>query len=333
MDRPAGPDRSVAARLDLSGLAEAARSYSIATDVVRVELRRTSDSSMAYSGSFPGNLLSDLTGTFVVHAEIPLTISPEQFYLHIDVLNSGTVYYTVDAIVTLIAGLGVSTPPLVPRYVGPGGGADSLVFLLIPPAIIAGDSVLAAAQVFSGGLALSQIPIGYVSSDPSKVRVHPSLLGTAWLVADKSATGTVPITASTPGGLSRSASLTVLPIPLPIPPPPPVLPSALQLVSGDGQRLLVGLLSQPLVVRVLDASGQPYTAGLPVNFGLTGLIPLGTRLTSTRVISDNQGLAQTALLGGAIAGVANITATGEGLTTAPVQFVLTLLPALPLVTQ
>jgi hypothetical protein len=204
------PDSPAGLSLDLAELDAGARAAGVATDNVVVVLRRVADSSVAFKQNYPDDLLGQVTGTRIVRARVPLRVSPEDFLLHLEVVGGGTVYYALDTRVTVIAGVGVTTPPLSLEYVGPGRSADSLAFVLLPPLILPGDSVLAAAVVLERGLPLAGVPVSYSSSDTAMVRVRPSGLGLAWLVAAPDAAGTVSITAATPTGLSRSAGLTVL---------------------------------------------------------------------------------------------------------------------------
>lgn len=212
---PNGPRRTAGLGFDLAAMSGIARASGLTTDSVMILLRHASDSSLAFSGTYPDGLLGEATGTTIIRTDIPLRVSPEDFLLHIELRQDGTVYYALDTRVTVIAGIGVTTPPLTPSYVGPGKNADSMAFLLVPPAIAPGDSVLAAAVLFEKGLGLTGVPVGYVSSDSGLVQVHPAALGVAWLVASAALAGSVTITALAPNGLTRSAPLTVLALPLP----------------------------------------------------------------------------------------------------------------------
>ncbi|HEX5694497.1 MAG TPA: Ig-like domain-containing protein, partial [Arenimonas sp.] len=89
-------------------------------------------------------------------------------------------------------------------------------------------------------------------------------------------------------------------------------PGALELVSGQGQSLLAGQASEPLVVRLLDVGGNPVV-GATVNW-TTSVGGLETTTSST----DASGEASTRLTLAA-AGEAEVTATSP-LATAPVVF-------------
>lgn len=204
------PGGAAGLSLDLAQLAAGARAAGITTDSILVVLRRAADSSLALSRTYPDGLLGEVTGTRVVRADIPLRVSPEDFLLHLELRDGGTVYYALDSRVTVLAGVAIATPALSLAYVGPGKDADSLAFILAPPVILPGDSVLAAALIFEQGRSVVGVPVAYESSDTSLVRVRPAGLGVAWLVAAAPSVGSATITAIAPNGLRQTAALAVL---------------------------------------------------------------------------------------------------------------------------
>lgn len=92
-------------------------------------------------------------------------------------------------------------------------------------------------------------------------------------------------------------------------------PSALRIVSGDDQRADPGdLLSQPLVVQVLDADGGPIPE-TRVEFGFLGEVP-GAAVNPAVVATDAEGRAQAFVRLGTVSGEQLIIARVAG-TAAP----------------
>jgi hypothetical protein len=78
-------------------------------------------------------------------------------------------------------------------------------------------------------------------------------------------------------------------------------PTALAIVSGDGQRADTGaVLEEPLTVQVLDGSSQPLR-GTPVQFSFLGDLP-GAALDPAAVMTDENGLAAAIARLGDVAG-------------------------------
>ncbi len=88
--------------------------------------------------------------------------------------------------------------------------------------------------------------------------------------------------------------------------PRPVQPlvGGMTTVSGNNQTAPVNTTLAPFVVRLTDFDGTPVN-GAVVDFTLTG----AGRLSSTRVVSDTSGLAQTQLTLGSTAGTVTVKAT------------------------
>ena len=122
------------------------------------------------------------------------------------------------------------------------------------------------------------------------------------------------------GGNSARAAVTVLRGALSTP--------RLAVVSGDGQQgTTSSALSQPLVVRALDAGGQPLpNRGIVFTVeGNSGSFPGGRRMAA--VTTDAGGLASIVFTLGARAGVQRVGAQSAGLTST--HFTLTSLPGEP----
>ena len=111
-------------------------------------------------------------------------------------------------------------------------------------------------------------------------------------------------------------------------------PAVLEKVSGDSQQAAPGTpLTNPLVVRVKDASGNPVM-GVLVAFSLSSQSAgaAGASVTPSSCTTDVNGQCQAALTLGSAAGVYTVTATaadasGNPLAGSPVQFQATALAA------
>jgi len=99
--------------------------------------------------------------------------------------------------------------------------------------------------------------------------------------------------------------------------------AALRPAVADTQAGTVGtLLAPPLSVRVVDASGNPVP-GVPVTFTVSS----DATVSPATAVTDDSGLAKTALTFGTVAGQIVVTATDSGVgSVGPVTFVLTATP-------
>ncbi len=298
--------------MDLTGLLRAGGTIPIPLDTVTVELRRQADSSIAYSQQLPIAQVTQSGDSLLIAVELQLRSSPEQFYLFAEARGGGVVYYTVNSVVTVSAGPPSRTAPLTPTYVGPGSNADSVHLQLSAATVGAGDSVLATAIVYAGGAVVPGVPVGIVSTDSLAVRWRATGVDQAWLVAAPGGSGAITITARTPTGLTSNASLGV------------VAPAAnLAKVSGDLQQFAPSQASQPLIVQVTDAQGQPFAGGTNVRFAVTSA-PTGTTIAPASAVTDASGFAQAIVTAGSSAGSVTVTATATGLTPPAVSFSLTI---------
>ncbi|HTS87656.1 MAG TPA: Ig-like domain-containing protein [Gemmatimonadales bacterium] len=311
-DSPLAPGVPMRAPLNLSSLLRAGGEIPINVDTVVVELRRYSDSALVFSHDYPSSQFQQGKDSLAIEIDVQLTSPTEQFYLYCAAKGGGVVYYIVQSVVTATAGGRTTTPPLTPTYVGPGANADSVVLQLAASTVAAGDSVLATATTYAAASVVTGAPVGILSSDSTKVVASPLGLSRAWLHALPATSGSVTITAITPINLTRTASLTIA-----------SAAQSLVKVSGDSQQFNTGQTSQPLVVQVRDAQGQPFRLGYPVQFSL-GSPPSGTTLSATSVTTDTGGYARTTIVAGANAGTAQVSASASGLSGSPVLFFFTL---------
>ncbi|MFQ5705495.1 MAG: beta strand repeat-containing protein, partial [Gemmatimonadales bacterium] len=303
---------AVSAQFDLRGFVAAVQSTPIPADELFVELRRVSDSSVAFADTLnPGAVSSG--DSLVVNATVDLMSNPEQFFLYAELRGNGVVWFSASGTVTASADSVNSPPPIVPDYVGPGAAATSVVITPIDTMVAGGDSVLVTGTVFEGQTAVSGAPVSFASGDTALVR-QPTQVGMnqAWVSTPSNMSGQVTITATAPvtgGSISDSTTIGFY------------APAAqLVKVSGDAQQLLPNAVApQPLVVQVQDASGAPFPMGFPVVFAMASG-PTGTSLSADTVISDAQGTAQVTLTAGSTTGTIQVTATAQGLTGSPITF-------------
>ena len=306
------PGRVVQSQMNIGGLfAVGGGKFPITVDTVIVELRRVPDSTIAFVDTVPSSRLGNNGDSLIISVTLRLDTSPEDFYFRAIAKAGGITYYEASGIVRATAGQSTTTPPLTPTYVGPGAAADSLAFAL-DTTIQIGDSTLLTAVVLQGGAVLSGVPVGLVSSDTTRVKIHrPAALGLeqGWAVAAGTTYDSVTISALTPNGLIKAGRLRFLP-----------RATALAKVSGDAQTISAGAAAPlPLVVQVLDGAGKPYRGHYLVRFLLT-TGPPGTAVVPDTVRTDSLGLAQTILTAGSTTGGVTVTATAAGLTGSPQTF-------------
>jgi hypothetical protein len=313
---PLGP-RSVTAYFDAQGFLQVAQQIPIPADELFIELRRVSDSSVAFSGSTNIDpTATSAADSLVVEVTVELMTSPEEFFLYAVLRGGGVEWFEVRDTVVAFTDQVTDTPPLAPTYIGPGADGTSLIISLTDTTITGGDSILVSGTVLEGQTAVPEAPVGFESSDIAKV-AEPRQQGRnqAWVVAPRNLTDFVTITGT---ALTRTGSLTASGILRFYAPA-----AELIIVSGDGQQVLPGQQApEPLVVQVLDAAGNPFTRGFPVTFALAA-DPGGTTLSAGSVTTDAQGLAQVTVTAGDVTGSIQVTATAAGLTGSPQTFNLT----------
>ena len=312
---PSGPMLPVSAAFDLTGLVRAGANIPIPVDSLRVQLRR-GDSTYAWNSAIWVNAAAIRTNqdTIAITLQVDLREVSETFDFYVGAEGGGITYYEVNGSVTVNANQSTRTADLVPVYVGPGSQADSVTVALSQPSVVGGDSVLASAQVWQGGVVIPNVPVGFTSSDTFKLnQISPVGVDGAWIHPPLTAADSVDIIAETPTGLTDMTRLSFA---------PPA--GQLVLTSGNNQSVAAGAQAgAPLIVQVRDAAGNPYTLGYQVDFAVTSG-PSGTAVAPLTGMTDNQGYAQTILTAGATAGPVQVTATGLNLSGSPVQFAATI---------
>jgi len=200
-DTAIGPGIPAQSSVDLAGLLRAGGPIPIPIDTVLVELRRLTDSSVAFSQQVDVARFQQQGNDLILSIALALRTTPEQFYLYAEARGGGVVYYTVRSTVTAAAGQSTQSPSLIPTYVGPGSTADSVVLTLVPSSVAPGDSALATAVVFDNDAPVAGAPVGIVPADTVTVRRREVGVNSVWLVAPATGSGSTPVTATTPTGL------------------------------------------------------------------------------------------------------------------------------------
>ena len=312
-DTATGPGGQVNGFIDATALLRAGGQVPIPVTEVFVELRHTSDSSVAFSRLLTGNEINQNATSLSVQIRVDLRQSPEDFYLVLQARGGGVTYYEVRSIVTATSGAPTTTQPFTPQYVGPGAsGVDSVVLAISNPYTPAGGTTVATATVYANNAVLPGVPVGFISSDPTKVPTPVNNgLSQAVILAPPTGDDSVVITAVTPvlPAVSDTATFHYVPV-----------AARIVAVSGDAQSGLIGtVFALPLIVEVQDAGGAPYRGGYPVTFGVASG-PGGTSVAPTTITTDLTGQAQTVVTAGNSAGALSVTARATGLTGSPLTF-------------
>lgn len=239
--------------------------------------------------------------------------SGEQMHLTLDYLNAaGTVVFEGGPILITAAPApadGSLNPPVqVPiAYIGPGSNAASVAISPHGGTVVAGAGFsFTAVAKDNGGQPLAGTPVVWSSLDPTVANVTSAGAGTGTAFG---ARGTARIVAQLLTGPADTVQLFV------------TLPATqVAAASGGGQTGVAGAaLAQPLVVKVSAADGIG-AAGVTVSFAVaTG----GGSLSSTSVVSDANGLAQTTWKLGPAAGLQSVSAGAGTLANSPVTFTAT----------
>ena len=201
-------------------------------------------------------------------------------------------------------------PVIALEYVGPGAAARAMtvspVDLTVPGNT---DAILTAIAIDSAGNPISDLLVGWTSSDSAVATVRA--VGPIATVRGTGRRGAVVITATSPNGLVGRARLSMLPA-----------AARLVVVSGDAQSDIAGrLLAQPFVVELQGADGGPIP-GATVSF--RAATPGGVA-TPGSAMTDAAGRASVSLTLGRTAGTYSFEAATPPLS--PATIVATATPA------
>ena len=221
-------------------------------------------------------------------ADVTLRALVETLTVHLELRGGGVALFSGTRALELRAGRPGPPQQIAVTYTGPGSTIAALT--LTPP-----DTVLSFGNAFrfrvsardSGGSAVSPFYVAWSSSDTTVLRVNAAGLARA-----PQARALVYVRAHTPTGIADSTPVTVIPA-----------PTLLSVVSGAGQRGVVGLaLALPFRVRVTAADGLGVK-GIPVLFRALGGLPGLGGVADSLVVSDTGGYAETIATLGTVAGV------------------------------
>src|SRR5436190_22175989 len=231
-------------------------------------------------------------------ADVTLRALVETLTVHLELRGGGFALFSGTRALEVRAGRPGPPQQIAVTYTGPGSAIAALT--LTPP-----DTVLTFGEAFrfrvsardSSGAPVSPFYVTWSSSDTTVLRVNAAGLARA-----PRARALVYVRAHTPTGIADSTPVTVIP-----------LPTLLSVVSGAGQRGIVGLaLSLPFRVRVTATDGLGVK-GIPVLFrALAGATGLGG-VADSLVVSDTGGYAETVATLGTIAGLQGFRASALGL--------------------
>ena len=221
-------------------------------------------------------------------ADVTLRALVETLTVHLELRGGGFALFSGTRALELRAGRPGPPQQIAVTYTGPGSTIAALT--LTPP-----DTVLTFGDGFrfrasardSSGAPVSPFYVTWSSSDTTVLRVNAAGLARA-----PQARALVYVRAHTPTGIADSTPVTVIPA-----------PTLLSVVSGAGQRGVVGLaLALPFRVRVTAADGLGVK-GIPVLFRALGGLPGLGGVADSLVVSDTGGYAETIATLGTVAGV------------------------------
>jgi len=218
-------------------------------------------------------------------ADVTLRAAVETLTVHLELRGGGFALFSGTRPVEVRAGRPGAPLQIAVTYTGPGTNVAALTLAPLDSVLTFGDALrFRVSANDSGGAPVTPFYVAWSSSDTTVLRVDAAGLARA-----PQARALVYVRARTPTGIVDSTPVTVIPV-----------PTLLSLVSGAGQRGVVGLaLALPFRVRVLAPDGLGVK-GIPVRF--RALASLGSAVADSVVVSDTAGYAQTVATLGTLAG-------------------------------
>lgn len=298
------PGGRMMGELDVTSLMRAPGDLPIPIDQVQLEVRRVPDSTVVSSRTISINPDRQSDTALRVEFNVPMERDQQDFYVKVNALAGGVLYFTVEQVVTARRNRSITTPPLTPVYVGPGANADDLEITIAETEISAGDSVLVTGAASQNEALIPGTPIGFISSQPTVLTVRQQGLNQAWLVASPTAPATeVTLTVVGPNNLSEDYTLDIV----------GAAPTGVHFValSAVNQTGVVNQLATSVPsVRLVDEN-QVALPNVPVTF----VSAQGGVITDSVVTTDSEGEAS---LGawrlGTLAGNYTVSATAAGVT-------------------
>src|SRR5213082_429572 len=175
-------------------------------------------------------------------ADVTLRAVVETLTVHLELRGGGFALFSGTAPVEVRAGRPGAPRQIAVTYTGPGRNVAALTLAPIDSVLTFGDALrFRMSAQDSSGAPVTPVYVAWSSSDTTVLRVNAAGLARA-----PRARALVYVRAHTPTGIADSTPVTVIP-----------LPTLLSLVSGAGQRGVVGLaLALPFRVRVTAADGR-----------------------------------------------------------------------------
>ena len=231
-------------------------------------------------------------------ADVTLRAVVETLTVQLELRGGGFALFSGAAPVEVRAGRPAVPLQIPVTYTGPGSSIAALTLAPVDSVLMFGDAFrFRVSARDSSSAPVTPFYVAWSSSDPTVLRVNAAGFARA-----PQARALVYVRAHTPTGIADSTPVTVIP-----------LPTLLSLVSGAGQRGVVGLaLALPFRVRVTAADGLGVK-GIPVLFrALGGATGVGG-VADSLVVSDTGGYAETVATLGTIAGLQGFRASALGL--------------------
>src|SRR5437879_10417932 len=221
-------------------------------------------------------------------ADVTLRAVVETLTVHLELRGGGFALFAGTRALEVRAGRPGPPQQIAVTYTGPGSTIAALTLAPLDSVLTFGEALrFRVSAKDSSGAPVTAFYVTWSSSDTSVLRVNAAGLARA-----PQARALVYVRARTPTGIADSTPVTVIPA-----------PTLLSVVSGAGQRGIVGLaLALPFRVRVTAADGLGVK-GIPVLFRALGGLPGLGGVADSLVVSDTGGYAETIATLGTVAGV------------------------------
>jgi len=221
-------------------------------------------------------------------ADVTLRALVETLTVHLELRGGGFALFAGTRALEVRAGRPGPPQQIAVTYTGPGSTIAGLTLAPLDSVLTFGEALrFRVSAKDSSGAPVTAFYVTWSSSDTSVLRVNAAGLARA-----PQARALVYVRARTPTGIADSTPVTVIPA-----------PTLLSVVSGAGQRGIVGLaLALPFRVRVTAADALGVK-GIPVLFRALGGLPGVGGVADSLVVSDTSGYAETVATLGTVAGV------------------------------
>ncbi|MEO8139086.1 MAG: hypothetical protein ABI742_05540, partial [Gemmatimonadota bacterium] len=287
--------------IDAAAFFRAGGAFPIPIDEVILTLARVSDNAVVFDDTLTAAQFTQSGGQLLIQVNLDLTSATEQFSFTAIVRGAGIEYYRTTGTVTATAGQTTQTTPLTPVYTGPGNAADS-VTIPATTALGNGQSATIIATVWQGLVPITGVPVAFESSDSTQIIPQSTGLSQASVTAPATGSGSITITAKTPGGQTTTGTVSWT-----------ASGSAASVAANSAvsQSAPIGtVVSAPPSVLVLDANSNPVP-GVAVTFVVASG---GGSLTGGGQVTNGSGIATVlSWTVGATPGPNTMTATVVGL--------------------